>query len=533
VQAKGSVRRIVSCVAACAVALVCVGSAVSRSAAPFDGASLDVGIETVAGQTYALTGVRLIDPNAGDNAAPNIAARVDLTMAPGFQLDLTAKPGSRIGNFLAVSTTGKGSGADLLVASILVADPAAYAADPVAQACAPGTHAAVWTASGELLRGGTMEVPIAVDQIDVGGAPAYVLHYCPSAPPSAASPDGVVLVFSDLAITLAGAPSAPGTSLWSAAVTPATPGSFAPDATGTFELRALVPTPNTLVAHGRYDAKAHTAVVTGTVTSAGAPRAGAAVYVARDDELHPAPVATTDAAGRFTVRRRIGKTTTYDVYIGNSYGPCADPSSAPGGCKGQTISTPEPVSVAAVVPRSTDPKVAIRGHDQALATRSLLTLADFPGGSVEQSEATAIPCAGFAPQLHALTVTGQASSPFYDAAGGREGAFTNASVFRDIASAKTAFAKEAQAAALRCEATDYAGSDGRVASLVRVTLPKAGNDIRAYRARVVLSDIGNVTLDLVFIRVGRVVVALHVYSVGGADSALDIRLSHLVAQRAR
>jgi hypothetical protein len=41
-------------VAACAFALVCVGSAVSRSAAPFDGASLDVGVETVAGQTYAL-----------------------------------------------------------------------------------------------------------------------------------------------------------------------------------------------------------------------------------------------------------------------------------------------------------------------------------------------------------------------------------------------------------------------------------------------------------------------------------------------
>src|SRR5207248_2298415 len=84
---------------------------------------------------------------------------------------------------------------------------------------------------------------------------------------------------------------------------------------------------------------------------------------------------------------------------------------------------------------------------------------------------------------------------------------STAPAFTSVKSAHTAFDKEAQLADMKCEARDYASGldpDARVAKLTRVTLPAAGNEVRAYRS-LVTSSLDNVALDLVFVRVGRVV----------------------------
>ena len=175
-----------------------------------------------------------------------------------------------------------------------------------------------------------------------------------------------------------------------------------------------------------------------------------------------------------------------------------------------------------------------RSADQALARRSLLTLADFPGGQLIPGD-TGIPCAAFAPDLHALTVSGHASSPFFVTATQREAAYVTASVFTSVKSAHTAFDKEAQLADMKCEAKDYASGldpDAKVTRLTRVSLPGAGNELRAYRS-LVTSSLDNVALDLVFVRVGRVVIELHLFALSASDSALEVQLARALARRAR
>src|SRR5439155_17186457 len=120
-------------------------------------------------------------------------------------------------------------------------------------------------------------------------------------------------------------PSGAGTYTWSALVTPAS--SWAPDPSGAFELRALVPIPNELTAHVRYDTKAQSAVLTGKLTAGGKPRGGVDVYVRTGGESSSlSPSATTDATGSFSARKPVAKTTTYLVGVADENGPCSDPS---------------------------------------------------------------------------------------------------------------------------------------------------------------------------------------------------------------
>ncbi len=524
-------RRLVVFTAACAVALVCVGSAVSRSAAPFDGATLSVDVETVSGQSFFIADVDLAGHTL--DSAPGVAARVDLTVPSGYQLDLTGQVGAEVGAVLGAVTSGGGNGFEFVNGSVVVADPAAYAADPVAQACAPGAHTAVWNMTAQLL-GNPIQLPMAVDQVDnSGAAPSYVIRYCPFAAPSAAYASGLVFFDFGLGLPLTGMPSAPGTYTWSALITPAS--SWTAEPASAFELRALVPIPNTLTAHARYEAKSHSAVITGRLAAGGKPRTGVSVYVHQSGVHDPSTAAdVTDANGAFEVRRPIAKTASFQIAVDNLTSSCLDPSTAPAGCKSQTLAAPPSVVAAAIVPRETDPRVSIRSADQALARRSLLTLADFPGGQLIPGD-TGIPCAAFAPDLHALTVSGHASSPFFVTATQREAAYVTASVFTSVKSAHTAFDKEAQLADMKCEAKDYASGldpDAKVTRLRRVSLPGAGNELRAYRS-LVTSSLDNVALDLVFVRVGRVVIELHLFALSASDSALEVQLAQALAHRAR
>ena len=187
-----------------------------------------------------------------------------------------------------------------------------------------------------------------------------------------------------------------------------------------------------LTAHAGYSAKTHSASISGQLVAGGKPRFGVAVYVHQigvDDPDTPADI--TDDNGSFSVIRPVTKTTSFRVHVDDRTSSCFDPSTAPAGCKSETLPAPPPAYITAIVPRKTDPRVSVRSADQALAKRSLLTLADFPDGQQLPGE-TGIPCAAFAPDLHALTVSGHASSPFFVTANNREAAYVTASVFTSV-----------------------------------------------------------------------------------------------------
>jgi hypothetical protein len=87
------------------------------------------------------------------------------------------------------------------------------------------------------------------------------------------------------------------------------------------------------------------------VTEAGKPQARAQVTAEPVGSFAPAD-ARTDAKGRFTIRKRISKTTTFEVDVPEQIGPCQGSSAAPGGCVTTTVSPVGLKRVRVAVPRT-------------------------------------------------------------------------------------------------------------------------------------------------------------------------------------
>jgi len=73
----------------------------------------------------------------------------------------------------------------VLAGEVSVDDPTRYAADPEAQACAPGQHAAVWRLSLSAL-GLRLDTPVFFDRAADATAAARLV-FCPPAPRTAES----------------------------------------------------------------------------------------------------------------------------------------------------------------------------------------------------------------------------------------------------------------------------------------------------------------------------------------------------------
>ena len=184
--------------------------------------------------------------------------------------------------------------------SILVADAAKVAADPAAQACDPGAHLGVW--DFDLAQTGVSDthVPVFVDAGDTPDA-AYRLQLCP---PATLGETGA-FAFS-LPAPIVTEPTTTGSYLWRALITPA-------DAVPAFEVRAVVPLPQSLGLHASYNARTHTATVSGVATELGQPKAGETILIDADSahaHAHLDPV-TTDAAGRYSARLAIKEQTDF------------------------------------------------------------------------------------------------------------------------------------------------------------------------------------------------------------------------------
>jgi hypothetical protein len=513
---------------AVASALCLPGAATGGALDQFAGAHLEVRSSSFAGIASVTAGIALGD---GSGGVP-VAAHVDLSVPAGYSFDPATPAGTTIGSALALGLNPKDANDEsALLGDLVVEDATAYAADPAAQACAPGTHAAYWKASVESLTSSTtLVMPIAVDTAtDASGATTYVLRFCPIAAPSTDNPSGLSLVLSYLTFDSITVPATTGVYQWSALVTPAT-ATLTPDPTTAFELRGNVPIPQELTLKAQYQPKSHTVVLTGHLLMQSQPRGGVQVSVSRESDPLTEAVATTKADGTFQLKERLTRSESFDATVGSTSGPCAAPSSAPGGCRDESLAGADSTTAVAVVRRATDPKLVAKSRDQAVARKSIVLASDLPGATPLGDAPP--PCAAYAPSIHTLTETGEQRSSWYLTGDRNAEIYTTSAVFKTVADAKADQAAVGQRTAALCEAQDVAGSNASVGSLKQLTLPKIGDTARSFRATIPSPGNPTINVDLVVIRVARVVITLHVISLGSANT-LEVKVARALARRAR
>jgi hypothetical protein len=269
-------------------------------------------------------------------------AKVQLSVPAGYPLKLDQPPGTRLGRVDAFVSDVAGGARGQVAGDLVADDPARYLSDPAAQACAPGSHTAVWVASLSG-RGQTLRLPIFVDREGGPGGSGAVLRFCPIWP----TPVGSVTLVMLNVEGIFGVLTARGRNTWSALVSPPLP-TLAPDESRTFELRALEPMPHVVTLRARHYPERRIVVLSGRVTAAGEPVKGAKVAFGVIRKSLPAGGAVpfvgpakTNASGAFSFRHRIRETTRYFTDVLIPPRPCSGPSTAPGGCLRETVSRPQ------------------------------------------------------------------------------------------------------------------------------------------------------------------------------------------------
>jgi hypothetical protein len=274
-------------------------------------------------------------------------ARTTFYVPDGYSLDLSRPPGSTIGRMDAFFFTS--SSALSVWGSLQTGDPATLSGDPAAQPCAPGVHAAVWTASFKA-GGKSHSLRVYVDAttgVDTALG-AYKLVTC-FEPPSAS---GLQLGLFDLSLSGPGgsvltAPKS-GTYVWRMFVTPYAGDTGTPNPGATFEARTHVFIPHLLSVRVRYRPKTQRLVVSGRLTALGRPRPNVRITIwagARNDDLRGFGATKTRRDGLYSVSRRVregrrARLLQVWVFEREPYAPCVEPSTAPAGCVDESLSPP-------------------------------------------------------------------------------------------------------------------------------------------------------------------------------------------------
>ena len=229
-----------------ALALFALGGA-----APAGGGSTAVGdpeLEVSSGARSGswLTSISLGASSFSFDQPPAHYARVELSPAEGYRVDLARPVGSEVG-FLFVELLDVGGTSSISApGEIVVDDPTKYVTDPTAQACAPGAHSAVWLAVLRVL-GQELRLPVFLDSAAGTQGQRFTLRFCPLWAPPTVSPNGIgAIQISMLVDGLMTPPSTRGLHTWSAIVTPPATGSTVPDPSRAAEVRATVPLPQRL-----------------------------------------------------------------------------------------------------------------------------------------------------------------------------------------------------------------------------------------------------------------------------------------------
>ncbi|MFL5953875.1 MAG: hypothetical protein ACJ76I_07190 [Gaiellaceae bacterium] len=286
-----------------------------------------------------------IDVFVPDTAAPT--AKIAIYVPTGFDLDLSGAPGAKIGDAAAQVLAKQLGGTKLdLAGTITVDDPAKYgAANTTAQACDANAHAAVWlvtlTASDQ-----SLAIPVFVDRTTGSDTAlgSFVLQTCLASPDvptdQGGAPVGAQLIDLTLETTGVVINASAGNPVWKGFITPFTPGTATPDATGVVEVRCVEPLPHAVSRlKSVYSTKTKKVTITGVVMAGGKPRAGVHFRIDAGtkpsiDALKPWAVATTDARGAFSIVKPLPKTLYAFAYVNPYYSlTCqSGPSTAPKGC---------------------------------------------------------------------------------------------------------------------------------------------------------------------------------------------------------
>lgn len=266
-------------------------------------------------------------------------AVVTILVPAGYDAQLNAAPGAKVGT-VTLWTKGKdGNSASEMIGEIVGDDPGKHAAD----ACAPGTHAAVWELS-LLHNNAPMLVPVYVDPAasTFGDKTSYALKLC-------ADPLNVAgLVLDHFALDFQSAfvnPAARGGYVWRMLVTPYGSTGVA-DPPQTVENQAVVGLPQRLTLVARRNAKRHTVTLSGTLFRQGTtlPADGIRVHVeaaySSNGAAKPFAIVTTDNNGHFSIVKPLRRTTYFDAYVNSYYSQSCDPTIGLAPCVVETLSPP-------------------------------------------------------------------------------------------------------------------------------------------------------------------------------------------------
>ena len=208
---------------------------------------------------------------------------MNIFVPSGYGATLNQPAGTGIGNVDATALAHDGGLTLPLSGPVTTDDPAKHTAD----ACSPGTNAAVWNLNLSVA-GQTLVVPVYVNPT-VGPATAlgaYKLTIClppwdvPVGTPGRAF-EGAQLLDAKFTVNkIFTTPTAGGVLKWETLFTPYNAGKGTPNAAATFEARAFVPVPISLGLHASYVKKTNTWKLSGAANEGGLPVAGLTIKVA-------------------------------------------------------------------------------------------------------------------------------------------------------------------------------------------------------------------------------------------------------------
>lgn len=256
---------------------------------------------------------------------------------PGYGVTLGQPVGTKIGDVNATLILRGGGNAEVDVTGQVIADdPALHTSNQ----CAPGLHGAVWKLN-ITVAGTPLTVPMYVDAITAGPEATFAsakIQLCLAGP--IGTPAGAQLLSAVFDVNgVFRNPTTTTDRIWRATFTPYTPGTPNPNPGGTTEGQALVPGRVSLKLKAK-SLRRGRVTITGQLLVSGRPFRGATVelYVGNKKVA----TKTTNAAGRFTVKKKIKKKTRFralTVFL-DDLAACPAPAlpGVPQGCKGATIS---------------------------------------------------------------------------------------------------------------------------------------------------------------------------------------------------
>jgi hypothetical protein len=296
----------------------------------------------IASQRQALGAPTTVLVGVAQTANDDPTAKIDISVPAGYSEQLTAAPGTVIGDVFANVILRGAANAEVEVRGQVRADnPASH----ISNQCAPGVHTAVWILE-VTLAGTPIRVPIYVDDVTTVPGVSARIQLCLAGPTGTPSGAQVLTAVFDVRNVFTN-PTRRDAYKWSALFTPYNPGSPIPNAAGTVEARAVVPVPVTVTMTAKR--KGRVVTISGRVSLPGnAIPAQIEIWAGPSSRrMRRITRARVRSNGAFTIRRRVGRRTRVQFYKARLDTPFADampfgacqtpPPRVPRGCVSATF----------------------------------------------------------------------------------------------------------------------------------------------------------------------------------------------------